>query len=322
MEKPLVTAMSGVTIACPGPDQLTDLLERICGWEVVNRGTIDDELESLWKIAKGSAGNQWVILRSPKSTRGMIRVVKGIDRERTRPIGTRWSGVEIVVMHEIDTLFDKLKDHPAFEVLSPPTTFDFSDVGANIHRGFHGKGPGKTHLMFTMEVTKPTGGYDFPSADATVGYIFSVPLVSTEYELSLEFYRDDLGMVPMLTDRLEDGLWHKVWNLPSGTVVELSILKGDAPGFGLGGVELQGYDGQHIDPVPFGFDRFDGGTCLTTYTAENLDQTFKVISESNAAQILSSPTAISQPPYDGLRAFSFMGISGERMEITEKGWAP
>ena len=157
----------------------------------------------------------------------MIRVIKGKDRERTKPIGTRWSGVEIVVMNQVDELFEKLKDHPSFDVLSEPTTFDFSDVGANIHRGFHGKGPGKTHLMFTMEVTKPTGGYDFPSAEGIVGHIFSVPLVSTTYKASLEFYRDDIHMIPVLTDHLEDGLWHqeaKHWLSPFAVLLPSGLF--------------------------------------------------------------------------------------------------
>lgn len=319
-DNPLIKSMMGVTIACPRPSELIEMIEGIFEWDEVARGPINRELETLWGITEGSAGSDWRIYRSPNMVRGMIRVVQGIERERTRPIGTRWSGVEIVAMHEVDILFDKLKDHPAFEVLSEPTTFDFADVGANVHRGFHGKGPGKTHLMFTMEVTKPTAGYEFPRADSTVGFIFSVPLVSSEYEKSLGFYQKELGMISMLTDRLEDGLWHQVWKLPRGAVVDLSILKGDAPGFGLGGVELQGYDAQHIDAIPFQPDRFDGGSCLATYTADDLDRVYEVVSQYDAAKVLSAPLPIQQAPYNGARAFSFLGPSGERMEITETGW--
>ncbi len=312
--------MMGVTIACPRPNDLNQMIEDIFEWDEVARGTVDASFESLWGIAAGSAGSEWSIYRSPNMERGMIRVVEGIERKRTRPMGTRWSGVEIVAMNDVDGLFERLKDHPEFELLSPPITFDFSDVGANIHRGFHGKGPGKTHLMFTMEVTKPTAGYEFPHADSTVGFIFSVPLVSSTYEKSLNFYQNELGMISMLTDRLEEGLWHKVWKLPPGAIVDISILKGDAPGFGLGGVELQGYDAQHIDPIPFRPEHFDGGTCLATYTTDHLDRVHDVISKSDSATILSDPAPIAQAPYDGARAFCFLGPSGERMEITEKSW--
>ena len=223
---PLVTLMNGVTISCPNPLEFKDFLINVFNWELLNEGKISKKIEKHWGIEFGSAGNEWYILHSPKSNRGMIRIIKGINRERTRPLGTRWSGVEIVVMSGIDELFNKINKTSSFESLSTPTTFDFSDVGANIHRGFHGKGPGKTHLMFTMEVTKPTAGYEFPSSHSQVGHIFSVPLVAREYNESLSFYKNEIGMIPVLTDQLNEGLWHKTWKIPNGSPVDISILKG------------------------------------------------------------------------------------------------
>ena len=68
--------------------------------------------------------------------------------------------------------------------------------------------------MFTMEVTKPTSGYDFPSAHSQDGHIFSVPLVAKKYSESLSFYKNEIGMIPVLTDHLVEGLWHKTWKIP------------------------------------------------------------------------------------------------------------
>ncbi|PPR78278.1 MAG: hypothetical protein CFH01_01075, partial [Alphaproteobacteria bacterium MarineAlpha2_Bin1] len=192
---PLVTVMNGVTISCPKPKEFRDFLIQIFNWELFRQGKITNEVQSHWGIDFGSTGEDWYLLRSPKSNRGMIRVIKGINRNRTRPLGTRWSGIEIVVKSGIDDLFKKISKSSFFYVLSKPTTFDFSDVGANIHRGFHGTGPGKTHLMFTMEVTKPTAGYEFPSSYAQVGHIFSVPLVSSNFTESLSFYKNEIGMI-------------------------------------------------------------------------------------------------------------------------------
>jgi len=50
---------------------------------------------------------------------------------------------------------------------------------------------------------------------------------------------------------------HELFGLPRGAHVALDILKGDAPGTGLGGIELQGYDAALIDPEPAVPDRFD-----------------------------------------------------------------
>lgn len=317
---PLLNVMNGVTISCPEPQLFSNLLTEIFGWEILDEGSIDKKLENLWGINSSSSGNHWIILKSPDSIRGMIRIVKGAERNRTRPIGTRWSGVEIVVMQKVDEVYAEIVNHSLFEALSTPTTFDFSDVGANIHRGFHGKGPGKTHLMFTMEVTKPTAGYEFPSSSTRVGHIFSVPLVSNNYTKSLNFYTNELNMISVLTDHLEEGLWHSTWNLPTGTPVDISILKGNAPGFGHGGIELQGYSKEFIDPIPYNKNIFDGGTCLTSYTTDDIEGIYTTILNSPNALSLSEPETIPYSPYNGCKAFCFLGPSGERLEIMENGW--
>ncbi|MBL41229.1 MAG: hypothetical protein CMM49_01060 [Rhodospirillaceae bacterium] len=317
---PLVTKMNGVTIACPNPREFKDFLIEIFQWELFKQGKITNKLENHWGIDFGSAGKDWYLLRSPKSDLGMIRIIKGIDRERTRPLGTRWSGVEIVVKSGIDELFKKITKNSSFEVLSKPTTFDFSDVGANIHRGFHGKGPGKTHLMFTMEVTKPTAGYDFPSSYAQVGHIFSVPLVAFNYSDSLSFYINEIGMIPVLTDHLEEGLWHKTWKIPNGSPVDISILKGNASGFGLGGIELQGYDNSYVDPIKSKDNLFDGGVCLITYTSDQIELLYKVIESSLYAKKISNLTELDASPYGSNKAFCFRGLSGEKVEVIEKSW--
>jgi catechol 2,3-dioxygenase-like lactoylglutathione lyase family enzyme len=249
----------------------------------------------------------------------MIRVVGGIERVRTHPIGTRWSGVEIVVTEDLRGLYLAFDAHPDFRMIKAPLEADFSDVGANIHQAFYGRAPGGTHLMFTMAVTEARD-YDFPTADARVGHIFDVPLVSDNFDRSLGFYRDQLGMVPLLEDVLTEGIWHDAWDLPIGTQVDLAIIKGDAPDFGLGGIELQGYESSFIDPIAPQANRFDGGACLTTYTAKDLAATFEAVADSTEATVLSEPRPYAAAPYDGKRAFSFLGPGGERVEICEELW--
>jgi len=321
LKMPLVTMINGVTISCPNPIEFKDFLIEIFNWKLFKKGKISKKIETHWGIDFGSAGEEWYILYSPKSNRGMIRIVKGINRERTRPLTTRWSGIEIVVMSGIDELFRKITKNSSFETLSSPTTYDFSDVGANIHRAFHGKGPGKTHLMFTMEVTKPTAGYDFPSAHSQVGHIFSVPLVTKKYNESLSFYKNEIGMIPVLTDHLVESLWHKTWKIPDESPVDISILKGDAPGFGLGGIELQGYDNNFVDPIKPKDNLFDGGICLTTYTSNQIDLLHEIIKKSSFAKNISDLTHLDESPYGSNKAFCFQGPSGEKVEVIEKNWS-
>jgi catechol 2,3-dioxygenase-like lactoylglutathione lyase family enzyme len=316
MHKPLVIAMTCMTMSTPDPENLIAFMTDGMGWEIRAAGPIDPAMEAAWGVAPGSAGDRFTLLASPGANRGMIRVVRGPARFPSRQIGARWSGVEIVVMRDIDELCDRLCADPTFKLTKPPENADFSDVGANIHRFFHGRPSCGTHFMFTMAITQPRE-YAFPAAEADVGHIFSIPLVSADYGKSFGFYKDMLGMIPMLEDHLEGGLWHSTWELPEGLPVELSILKGDAPGLGFGGIELQGYDSSVIDPAPLDPARLDGGSCMGTFTAPDIELVHRTLMANPDATVLSEPKPIPAAPYNGARVFAFLGPGGERIEICE-----
>ncbi len=320
MSTPLVNALACVTVSCSEPARLIDLLCTVLGWEVAADGGLDVGLEGLWGIAAGSAGAEFTVLRAPGTTFGMIRVVHGAERRPVRQIGARWSGLEIVVMSDVDGLHAALDAHHDFDVIKPPHSFDFTQAGSNIHRSFLGRIPGGTHIVFTMAVTAPKlKGRIFPSAEVRVGQVFAAHLVATDYPRSFAFYRDTLGMVPFLDVHLEQGDWHKTWSLPEGAAVDLSILRGGDPTSRQGSVEMQGYEDRYIDPAVMVPDRLDGGTCLTTYTAAvDLDVAFAAVAAHDDATILSRPQAMPGAPYDDARSFAFLGPSGERFEICER----
>lgn len=313
---PLTNTLACVTIGSPDPAKQAELL-RLIGWEQAAEGALDRSLEQLWGIAPGSAGPRFSVWRSPGADWGMVRVVEGPDRYPTRPIGARWSGIEIVVMKDIDGLHTKLQKSGLFRVFVPPRDFDFTHVGSNIHRAMVGRMPGGTHIVFTMAVTAPKGR-SFPSSPNPVGHIFAVHLVARDFPRSFAFYRQELGMVPYLEDHLEHGLWHETWSLPDGTPVELGTVRGNVPGTGRGAIEMQGYDNALVDPIPFAKDRLDGGSCIGTYTADDIDATFAAVKASPQATLLSEPMRMAGAPYHGGRAFCFLGPSGERFEVAER----
>jgi len=311
--------MIGVTISCSDPDAMTRMFVDVLGWEIATRGKIDAELEACWGIGTGSAGPEFTLLRSPGADRGMLRVVAGAERTRSRPVAARWAGVEILVTRDLDQLCEQLDRHGSFATLHRPFDMDWSEFGSNIHRAFLGIGPGGTHLAFTMAVTEPDGR-SFPAAAARVGHIFDVPLITGEFERSSRFYQQTLGMVPFLESRFDAGPWHELWQIPEGSPVALDILKGDAPGTGLGGIELQGYDAALIDPEPARPDRLDAGACLVTYSSIDLDAAYRAVASDHDAVVLSSPRSIGLPGYDGAQSFAFLGPGGERLEICDSSW--
>ena len=318
MSNPLVTALAGVTIASSRPDLLVSLFSEILGWDRVSDAPLDEELRPFWG-ASPEADDSCVILSASGANRGMVRIIAGPDRAPTDKLRTRLAGVEILVARDLTQLYSKVAVHPAFATTHRPFETDWSDYGSNVHRAFIGIGTGGTHLAFTMAVTTPVGR-DFPATDAGVGYIFDVPLLTANYDASSRFYRETLGMIPILESHFTDAQWHALWDLPSESPVHLDILKGDAPDTGLGGIELQGYEQHLIDDTPARPDRLDGGASILTYTSTDIEAAFAAVSADPSAKILGPLRPIAGAPYNGTRAFCFMGPDGERIEICEQSW--
>ena len=318
MVRPLVTSMACVTHACPDPSRLIRLMTETCDWEVFCEGEIDATVERLWGIAAGSAGDRFTIVRSRGMDRGMIRVVRGHERHRTSPMSTRWSGIELVVKENLKTLCDKMEADPDFEVVKPVKAADFTHAGANVHDFFHGKMPGLTHAMFTMAVTQPET-YAFPESPNWVGQIFDVHLDVDNTGPSRDFYGKTLGMEMVFDDLLTEGLFFDTWDLSADTPpVRMSIFKGDAPGFGLGGIEMRSYDRATMDPTPPRDDQFDGGSCMTAFTCSDIGAIHKALSDSPHATVLSDPASLDAAPYDGGLTFCALGPEGERLEFSER----
>ncbi|SVE53027.1 uncharacterized protein METZ01_LOCUS505881, partial [marine metagenome] len=82
--KPLVKALECMTISCPIPDDLLQILLDGLGWEILCEGPLDGVVEEVWGVKAGSAGKSFSVVRSPGANRGMIRVVSGPERHRTK----------------------------------------------------------------------------------------------------------------------------------------------------------------------------------------------------------------------------------------------
>ncbi len=316
----LVTSLQCITIATRSAQALESLFRQTLGWELLAEHRVDSVLEDQWGVATGSAGERACVLRSPGADRGMIRVVTGDERVRSRPMAARWAGIEMVVSRELDELHECLESAPTFHTLVPPSDWDWTQYGSNIHRAFIGTAAGGTHLAFTMALTQPQGRR-FPEALSRVGHVFDVPLVTSHYRVCRRFYLQVLGMVPVLESSFSDHLWHRLWKLPAGSPVQLDIYKGRAAGTGLGGIELQGYSPALVDPEPAPRSHFDGGACMVTYTSDDIDAAYAAVRSAEGVHACSAPRAIAHAPYCGARMFTVQGPVGERLELVERGFA-
>ena len=79
MAPPLVTALQCMTVATAQPAALTAMFIDDLGWERVATGLVGAALARLWGLSESPAGEA-TILRSPGSSRGMVRVVTGVEQ--------------------------------------------------------------------------------------------------------------------------------------------------------------------------------------------------------------------------------------------------
>ena len=305
-----------LTISCKEPRSLAEIIEKNFDWKIYKHGSIDPELETLWGIKENSAGTDFYIFQSENMNRGMIRIVSGNDRIRSKNRSRRWGGFEIVIMENIDELYDNLNQNINFLTFGKPDNYDFTSVQSNIHRAFSGTIPGGTHFTATMKITEPSNRI-FPKSKTQVGHIFEVPLNTSNYLETKNFYKDILGMEKVLELITEDGPMHKTWNIPKGHEYSLGIFKGSGEGSGLGAVEIHGCSSDFIDPEFFNTSIFDGGACLVTYGTHNIDKVYNKVLNCSAASIIKEPKEILSSPYSGSKAFSFFGPNKERIEIIE-----
>ena len=100
-----------LTISCKEPRSLAEIIEKNFDWKIYKHGSIDPELETLWGIKENSAGTDFYIFQSENMNRGMIRIVAGHDRIRSKNRSRRWGGFEIVIMENIDELYADLNQN-------------------------------------------------------------------------------------------------------------------------------------------------------------------------------------------------------------------
>jgi len=319
MSQKILTSPSCMTYACSDPKHVADLFSDLFGWETLCEGIVDSTLETLWGVKPDSARGPFIVIRSPGADRGMIRVVAGKDRKRATPMSCRWSGVEIVVMQDIEGLHEKLSAHPETTVGRAPKTIDFTDAGANVHTYFYFYPPGGTHFMMTMANTEARD-YIFPYSSNPVGHIFSLHLDVERKGPSRHFYEQTLGLSAVFDEDITEGLFYETWDIPPGSPANLTLLKGDAPKFGIDGIEMRSFEAKVMDPLPSLPDTLDPGCCMATYHCNDLDAAFDAVSNTDKATVLSEPHVVSAEPYGRTRAFTLLGPEGERLELCERVW--
>jgi len=317
---PLVTTLMGVTLSVPDIEDVAHKFCRALGWRRLAEGLIRPMEERTWGIAPGQAGHRFIILGATAAQRGFLRLVSGREPESTALELRRggWSSIEFIVQN-VDVVHERLKRAEGFAIVSPPENVDLTDVNSLLHRAFVARGPRELSLIFTQALGQPAKR-DFPVAADLVGMIFNVVLRTDVLSKTRALYIGGLGMEPFLETQLQNANFNSLLKLPLDTRLDITMVKGDAPGTGEGSIELQGYPPGLLESLPVASDQFPSGLAMVTYTSEDGETAFQALGAAGA-DILSAPVVIESPLYRGGRSFTWRGAMGERLEIIERLWS-
>ena len=316
MNKFKIHSLLCLTIRCDNPESLKNILLNGFGWDIFSESNIPQNLEKFFNL-KESNNNNFSIFRSPKSDRGMVRILHGKERFRNKQRSLRWAGFEVVVSKDIDSLFNKLLKFEDFIPISPPENYDFTDVDSNIHRAFSAKLPGGTHATFTMKLSEPKNRL-FPKSNAEVGHIFEIPLNTFNYEKTKNFYENTLGLTKILELVSNNGPLHKSWKIPVGEKYSIGIFKSSGSNSGFGSVEIHGCRKIFLDQELNNKNEIDGGACIATFSVVNINNLYEFLKKLDL--VVTPIDKIEEHPYNGSLSFIIKGPNNEKIEFVED-WA-
>jgi catechol 2,3-dioxygenase-like lactoylglutathione lyase family enzyme len=227
MTPPLLRALRAVTLAVAGVPAVARHLRALLGYV-----ELDHDADS-------------VLLGAPGVGRGLIRLVSGPDGAAPAGLAPRWGAVEVVVA-DAHAVY-RAADEQELQILAGPTDVDLSEYGSNVHRCVIVALPGGATIACTQAITRPRGR-EFTPVSGRSGPVFAAHLRTGDAGAALDFYRDVLGMVAFFDGTWSGGFFHQLWRMPAGPGLRMVLLKGDAPGTGLGSIELQGHDPAMLDP--------------------------------------------------------------------------
>jgi hypothetical protein len=279
------------------------------GWEEMLSGRIDDELGGYLGIDR-TVHSDFVVLRSPGSTRGFIRLIQG---SRDDDSGTFFKpglfNAELLC-RDVDKLHQRLVRSPDFQILCDPTTYDLGSTGGACSRSFGTRGPGGAGVFFTTYLSVPPPR-ELPICEHLVGPMFNSACAVADAAAMEGFYETVLGMDRRLEGRIDSPAINRILGLPSDWAFHMVVYKGVADG--LIEIDLHERELPH-DPGSESSQLKPGNSFLSLTTSEFES----VVERARAARVLRSELeSLAFFPYDGRRAALLEGPSGENVELLE-----
>lgn len=288
---------AGGTIVTPDIDRALAPYRSFLKYGERAAGTVSPAVAKAWG-APAMAGRRFVVLGAASNSSQFIRFVEGTRLAGYSPMTTYgWNALEITVQ-DVDALPAHLTGSP-FEMIGEPRNLSSTDS----IRAMQVKGLSDEVLYLTQIKDAPDTGW-LPRAHAFVDNIFIVILGSNDFAVSRAFYEKHFDVQLGAPMQARVRTLNKAFGLDNETKHQICTIS------------LQGKNLIELDdfpraakprPAPPGELPYSLG--LVSMEVDALDRV--------TITPFSPPVTIAEAPYNGRRAATWRGPSGELFELIE-----
>ena len=295
--KPRIGPYAGGTIVTPDIDKASAPYLQYLKYSERAAGTVSRAMAQSWG-APAMEGRRFRVLGSASGSSQFIRFVEGKALPSYRPMSTYgWNALEITVQ-DVDALPAHIVGSP-FETLGEPRNLSSTDnIRAMQVRGL------ADEVLYLTQIKEAVDTERLPRAHAFVDHIFIVILGSSDFDASRAFYDSHftVGLGNPFPARVRP--LNKAFGLDIETKHQICTIA------------LHGKNLIELDDFPKGAvprARPDGelpySLGLVSMEVDSLDAV--------KLNPFTAPAALAEAPYSGRRAATFVGTSGELLELIE-----
>ena len=296
-DKARIGPYAGGTIVTPDIDAASAPYVQYLKYSERAAGTVSRAMAQSWGAA-AMEGRRFRVLGAASGSAQFIRFVEGKALPGYKPMTTfGWNALEITVQ-DVDALPAHIVGSP-FETLGEPRNLSSTDnIRAMQVRGL------ADEVLYLTQIKDAVDTQRLPRAHAFVDHIFIVILGSRDFEASRAFYDSNFTVQVGAAFPARVRPLNKAFGLDIETKHQICTIA------------LHGKNLIELDDFPKGAvprARGDGELpCSLGLVSMEVDSLDKV-----TLKPFTAPAAIAEAPYDGRRAATYVGSSGELLELIE-----
>lgn len=282
----------------------------VSGYEVVADSPTCAELEKLWGADAGAHARS-VVLRSPGSERGLLRLIETDEpapdsgpARRVGPFGMEFFSAEVT------EVWERMAAEGSFRPYTEPVDYDMSSIGSGRATSFAARGPsGVWVLVTTMRWVPPPR--PLPVVEQLVGPVINLPVATPPSSQPEAFYVRGLGMEVRFAGELADPTVNRIIGLEPDRRFSAKV-------FSLGDgqmAEHHFHEASRLEADARRPGRLRAGPAVLTLAANGVG----VVAERLAGLgfAVRGPVPVPDPPYGGRAVVVADGPSGETVELVE-----